>query len=64
MRRTIPAVFALAIVLPIAHAAAEPNKTQYELQERCGKRAEEAFRQEYGNGIGTTELAPENETVG
>jgi hypothetical protein len=27
--------------------SAEPNKELYELQERCGKRAEEIFRREY-----------------
>jgi hypothetical protein len=28
--------------------SAQPNKVLYELQERCGKRAEEFFRREYG----------------
>jgi hypothetical protein len=40
----IAATAFLAIILPIAHVAAEPNKAQDELQERCGKRAEELFR--------------------
>jgi hypothetical protein len=31
------------------HAAAAPDKAQYELQERCGKRAAEIFRQEFGD---------------
>jgi hypothetical protein len=30
------------------YASAQPNKVLYELQERCGKRAEELFRREYG----------------
>ena len=47
--------FVLTIIFPITHAAAEPNKVQYELQERCGKRAEDSFRREYGNGISNTE---------
>jgi hypothetical protein len=29
-------------------------KEEYELQERCGKRAEEFFKQGYGNGINNT----------
>ena len=32
-------------------------KEQYELQERCGKRADEVFRREYGNGIGNDQMA-------
>jgi hypothetical protein len=50
------AVFPLLAACAIAnHAAAQPDKAQYELMERCGKRAEEAFRREYGNGISNTE---------
>jgi hypothetical protein len=30
------------------YVSAQPNKELYELQERCGKRAEEFFRREYG----------------
>ena len=29
-------------------------KDEYELQERCGKRAEEVFKREFGNGISNT----------
>jgi hypothetical protein len=29
----------------------EDSKTDYQLQERCGKKCEEFFRKEYGNGI-------------
>jgi hypothetical protein len=32
------------------YASAQPNKVLYELQERCGKRAEELFRRKYGPG--------------
>jgi len=30
------------------YVSAQPNKELYELQERCGKRAAEVFRREYG----------------
>jgi hypothetical protein len=41
---------ALAALLPVPSASAEPNKEQYELQERCGKRAEQFFKQhDYSN---------------
>jgi len=33
-----------------ANSYAASTKEEYELQERCGKRAEEIFRIEYGNG--------------
>jgi hypothetical protein len=33
-----------------AYVSAQPNKELYELQERCGKRAAEVFRREYGPG--------------
>jgi hypothetical protein len=47
---------ALAVILLLlsgfaATGYAEPNKVQYELQERCAKRASEFFQKEYGNGI-------------
>jgi hypothetical protein len=32
------------------NVSAQPNKELYQLQERCGKRAEEFFRREYGPG--------------
>ena len=34
-------------LLFVSGAHAEPNKAQYELQERCGKRAAEVFKNEY-----------------
>jgi 5'-3' exonuclease len=45
-----------AIAIGIAmQASATPNKEAYELQERCGKRAEEIFLRYFGNnGIQTT----------
>lgn len=40
---------------PINSYAATPTaKEEYELQERCGKRAEESFKKEWGNGIFST----------
>lgn len=36
----------------LSHAASP--KEEYDLQERCGKRAEEYFKREYGNGISNT----------
>jgi hypothetical protein len=35
---------ALAATVIATGVAAEPNKEQYELQERCGKRAEQVFK--------------------
>jgi len=35
----------------LGSAYAASNKEEYELQERCGKRADESFKREYGNGI-------------
>jgi hypothetical protein len=37
------------------YVSAQPNKVLYELQERCGKRAAEFFRREYGTGLPKTE---------
>ena len=38
-------IFALAApIFVAARVSAEPNKEQYELQERCGKRAEQVFK--------------------
>jgi hypothetical protein len=49
-------VLALATNLAISEASAEPNKEQYELQERCGKRAAEVFKSIYkGGGVTSTE---------
>jgi hypothetical protein len=49
MNRAICLAFALA-VFAIPEASAEPNKEQYELQERCGKRSAEVFKSVYGGG--------------
>jgi hypothetical protein len=35
----------------ISISYAQPNKEQYELQERCGKQAAEVFKKEYGGSI-------------
>jgi hypothetical protein len=37
-------IFTLASTIVAAGASAEPSKEQYELQERCGKRAEQVFK--------------------
>lgn len=42
--RAICVALALAAIFAIPEASAEPNKEQYELQERCGKRAEQVFK--------------------
>jgi hypothetical protein len=44
MRSVCLVAFALAAIFAIPEASAEPNKEQYELQERCGKRAEQVFK--------------------
>jgi hypothetical protein len=44
-RILIGGVSALAAFLTVSQASAEPNKEQYELRERCGKRAAEFFNQ-------------------
>src|SRR5262249_53543628 len=38
------------LILPPSESAAAPNKEQYELQERCGRRAAEIWRDEYVGG--------------
>lgn len=35
-------------------ATADPDKVQYELQERCGLHANQRFKENYGNGITNT----------
>ena len=45
--------FAVVLILLFAvsaYAYAQSVKEAYELQERCGKRAQEVFNKEYGNG--------------
>jgi hypothetical protein len=45
-----------ALFAAASETIAEPNKEQYELQERCGKRATEFFEKEYGHrGVSNTE---------
>src|SRR5208282_5897371 len=57
------AAFALAVAaaalllfggmtIPCSYVAAD--KAEYELQERCGRRASKMFEKEYGNGFETT----------
>jgi hypothetical protein len=41
---------AAATISATTKASAEPNKEQYELQERCGKRAAEMFKSDYPRG--------------
>ena len=48
----IAMVFSL-IAAPLSGSDAGP-KEDYELQERCGKRAEELFKRDYGNGVSNT----------
>ena len=43
-------LFTLSLSLP-RFAWADPDKGVYELQERCGRRATEWFKAEYGNGV-------------
>jgi hypothetical protein len=43
----------LALCLPTL-ATADPDKVQYELQEKCGLRANQRFKEDYGNGITNT----------
>ncbi len=47
---------AVLAVWASASCAAEPNKEQYELQERCGKRAQEFFERRWGDGIRNTDV--------
>src|SRR6266436_8501554 len=41
----------------VSNSHAAPNKEEYELRERCGKRATEYFRIEYGDGVSYTGLS-------
>jgi hypothetical protein len=45
--RAIYLAFVLPTICVISEGSAEPNKDQYELQERCGKRAEEVFNRDH-----------------
>ena len=44
-------VFAFLATVATTQVSAEPDKLQYELQERCGRRATEVFEKEYGSGF-------------
>jgi hypothetical protein len=46
MKRAICLALALAAIFATTKAVAEPNKEQYEVQERCGKRASKVFEKE------------------
>lgn len=48
----LSAIVATLVALP--HTTEAGQKEEFELQERCGKRAEAWFKQEYGNGIVNT----------
>ena len=50
MKVKIFIIFCIALV-GSAIANAESKKEEYELQERCGKRADERFKREYGDRI-------------
>ena len=47
-------VVAAALLLVGTASFAQPNKEQYELQERCGKRAAEVFKREYSPPVSDT----------
>jgi hypothetical protein len=48
MKRTCITFALAATMFGTAQASAEPNKEQYELQERCGRRAAEVFKNDHG----------------
>jgi hypothetical protein len=52
MDRTTTVLAALLLVAGNAHA--QPNKEQYELQERCGKRAAEFFAKAWASEVSNT----------
>jgi hypothetical protein len=49
MRLSISSAIA-GLVCVSTYVSAQPNKQLYELQERCGRQAAEAFQREYGPG--------------
>jgi hypothetical protein len=51
LSRRTTVLAALLLVGTASHA--QPNREQYELQERCGKRAAELFKREYSSGFKT-----------
>lgn len=55
IRLALTAILILAGLVPFYESYADPLKEEYELQERCGKRAEEVFKSGYGStGITNT----------
>jgi hypothetical protein len=62
--RKIPVLvtFMLAVFVSIPRTNAATPKEEYELQERCGKRAEEAFRREWGS-TGMTNTTRDGQAV-
>lgn len=50
-RLTIIAIFTLFGIGSFGTSHAGSNKNDYDLQERCGKQAEESFRREWGEGV-------------
>ena len=59
---TAALVFIVGTCIPLTARAADPDikkpaKEDYELQERCSKRAEEFFRQQWGDGATEDGLA-------
>jgi hypothetical protein len=50
MKGAIGLTLALVTIFSATEGAAAPNKELYELQERCGKHAEDVFRKDYGGG--------------
>ncbi len=57
IRARLLTVFITIFVVFVSFSSsfAASAKEDYELQERCGKRAEEFFKREYGSGISHTE---------
>lgn len=51
----IAATLCLFAGMGVSHTVAAVDKAQYEMQERCGRRAAEMFEKEYGTGFETTD---------
>ena len=57
----LQALIAVAFICPVASAQAQTAREQYDLQERCGKRAEQVFEKRWGKEPDPTEaVAYEN----
>jgi hypothetical protein len=54
MRATACSGCILSVALACAPAFGDPDKVAYELQERCGLRAAQWFKSEFGNGVENT----------